>query len=122
MNSENIPCPACAGGSFDQLMDFGRVPRSGVFLSRADEGFSTIHLSFEYCTRCALLRQRAQDESSHDYTHVARSTTRQLPAYAFHLADSIRLEGIDPGALIVEVGANDGAFMDLLVKVGFTNV
>jgi SAM-dependent methyltransferase len=122
MNTASSQCPACSCDSFDQLIDLGRVPHSGQFLTRPDDTFGAIELAFDYCPCCALLRQRSRDDDSHDYTHVSRGTSRQLPAYSFHLADSLRRHGVAAGDLIIEVGANDGAFLDILTNIGFRNL
>ena len=57
-----------------------------------------------------------------DYTDVSRSTAGQLPAYGTYLAESLRLANISSDDFVVEVGANDGAFLDLLSRTGFTNI
>jgi 2-polyprenyl-3-methyl-5-hydroxy-6-metoxy-1,4-benzoquinol methylase len=114
-------CPACDHGSFAPLIDFGLVPRSGTFLSRPADAFAQIQLSFEYCLHCALLRQKPTGEVSGNYTDISRSTAGQLPAYATYLADSLQLSGVTTEDFVVEVGANDGAFLDVLARSGFTN-
>lgn len=121
MNNEIKPCPVCEQDSFMELIDFGRIPRSGTFLSHPDEAFVQIALSFEYCSACALLRQRPVGQTLGDYTNVARTTAGQLPAYAAHLAESLHSSGISEDDLVVEVGANDGAFLDILAQTGFRN-
>lgn len=122
--SERVePCPACRGTSFAGLVDFGTVPRSGTFLSKPGEDFASIHLSFDYCEQCALIRQKSRDENPvHDYTQIPRATARQLPTYAEHIAKSLSSHGLGLQDLIVEVGANDGAFLNLLAGEGFTNL
>jgi len=123
MKSAPKPCPACGGSDFSLLTDFGTVPRSGTFLESREESFPTLQLSFDYCTTCALLRQNWRGESiPHDYREVPRATSRQLPSYTAQIADSLKERGIGPNDLIVEVGANDGAFMDLLSERGFVNL
>jgi len=123
MNSDPKSCPACGGSDFSLLADFGTVPRSGTFLESREESFPTLQLSFDYCTTCALLRQNWRGESiPHDYREVPRATSRQLPSYTAQIADSLKKRGIGPKDLIVEVGANDGAFLELLSDRGFVNL
>lgn len=123
MKSTPRPCPACGGSDFSLLADFGKVPRSGTFLESKEDSFPTLHLSFDYCTACALLRQNWRGESiPHDYREVPRATSRQLPSYTAQIADSLKERGIGPNDLIVEAGANDGAFLELLSEKGFVNL
>ena len=123
MKSNTKPCPACGGSDFSLLADFGTIPRSGTFLESKEESFVTLHLSFDYCTTCALLRQNWRGESiPHDYRKVPRATSRQLPSYTAQIAENLKERGIGPNDLIVEVGANDGAFLELLSERGFVNL
>ena len=56
-----------------------------------------------------------------DYTEKPRSTSRQLPSYHNHLLELIS-DLADEHELIVEIGANDGTFLDLLREQGYTNI
>jgi SAM-dependent methyltransferase len=120
MNS--APCPCCLSPNFAQLIDFGLVPRSGTFLANPGDPFSTIPLAFDFCESCALLRQRPRPAEAHDYTDVSRSTGRQLPPYAAALGNSFQRHGLQSQDLVVEIGSNDGTFIDLLARSGFTRV
>jgi SAM-dependent methyltransferase len=122
MTTEVNRCPACCHASFAELIDFGLVPHSGTFLSQPDEPFTQIQLSFEYCSQCALLRQRPVGRTLGDYTDVSRGTAGQLPAYATYLSESLRLSSGSRDHFVIEVGANDGAFLDILARRGFTNI
>jgi 2-polyprenyl-3-methyl-5-hydroxy-6-metoxy-1,4-benzoquinol methylase len=123
MSTIKDPCLACHGESFCSLVDFGMVPRSGTFLSKPDESFARVHLSFEYCETCALIRQKSRNEKLfHDYTHIPRTTSRQLPTYTRQIAKSLLSQGVELTNLVVEIGANDGAFMDILAGEKFTNI
>jgi hypothetical protein len=116
------PCPACSNHGFEELIDFGQAPQTGAFLAHSTDSIRTIHLAFEYCPHCALLRRKSFGDESHDYTDVSRATGRQLPTYGSSLAESFRADGIGAQDLIVEVGANDGAFLDALRAAGFSNL
>jgi len=123
MKKLSKPCPACRGVQFALLADFGTVPQSGFFLDSPEAAYPTLHLSFDYCTTCALLRQNwAGNSIPHDYREIPRATSRQLPSYTAHIIDRLAEQGIGHQELIVEVGANDGAFLDLLAQRGFRNV
>ena len=115
-------CPACGNTQFRPLVDFGEVPHSGTFLRSADGSFATLRLRFEYCEECGLVRQPEAAAAQPDYSEIGRRTARQLPEYADEivrrLAGAMRRPDTD---LVVEVGANDGTFLDLLRAAAFQN-
>lgn len=114
-------CPICLSSLFDVLVDFGEVPRSGTFLSEPEQPYWSIQLSYEFCLRCAYIRSKISEEGLHDYIHDERSTGHWIPIYAVEIAESLKRKGIGPDALIIEIGANDGSFLDVLRRTGFTN-
>jgi|GEM_PF-1569518 len=123
MNENVSSCPSCLGNRFSSLIDFGTVPLSGAFLPAPDSTPVQIPLSFEYCEQCALIRQNWQrDLPPHNYVHIPRATARQLPAYTREIARSLRRSGLAPRDLVIEIGANDGAFLDMLSEEGHTNL
>lgn len=76
-------------------------------------------LAFYYCARCAFVGQETGASGEGDYTEVARATSRQLPDYAAQVAKELR-HGTDwQTRLIIEVGANDGTFLNLLARDGY---
>jgi len=117
-----IACPNCLNSSFEPLIDFGIVPRSGSFLIDPNQSYPSVRLSFEFCPKCALIRRKSFEDDSYDYTHVGRSTGHRLPAYAIQIAEWFRQRGVGIDEFIVEVGANDGTFLDILTQEGFTNL
>jgi len=115
-------CPACSSERFEPLIDFGTLPKSGVYLHVPDAPFPTIHLAHEFCTSCGLIRQKAIESASHDYTHVPRATTRQFPKYIDAIIASLKSHGVSGSDLVIEVGSNDGGFLDRLASAGFSNL
>lgn len=122
MTPTSTACPACGGKRFDAFIDFGEVPHSGTFLAAADSAFASVALGFEFCHECGLIRQRKGGAIQADYTEVARRTARQLPDYASQIVRTLLAVVQKPDTdLVVEVGANDGTFLDLLREAGFKN-
>lgn len=103
------------------LIDFGTIPHSGTFLASREHPFKTIDLAFEFCTACAFIRRKQGEDNAADYTNVNRATNRQLPDYSAHITEALVRRGVLRNELIVEVGANDGSFLDILKLRGFTN-
>lgn len=114
-------CPVCGNAEFAELIDFGMVPQSGVFLADAQDPFPKIHLAFEYCLFCALVRRRPYDPFRRDYRDVNRSTQDQMPAYASVIISDLNQFVHDRSGLVLEIGGNDGAFMNLVAESGYQN-
>ena len=117
-----MPCPACSHSHFEDLVDFGVLPRSGTFLNSPVDPFPTLHLAHEFCTTCGLIRQKSIGTSSHDYSHVDRATTRQFPKYIDQIVSSLASHGISGDDLILEIGSNDGGFLERLAAAGYTRL
>lgn len=114
------PCPACGGQAFAPFIDFGAVPPSGRF-APAPEPTPLLHpLGFEYCEYCGVIRQTQASVRSTDYSDVDRRTQHQLPDYAVDILAAMR-QNAEPTDLVVEVGANDGSFLDLVRDGGFSH-
>lgn len=113
-------CPACGHAHFFELIDFGSLPVSGVFLSDPADTVTKRRLRFEFCNRCGLIRQPPIGSSVADYTHVSRPTARQLPHYAPEIIGRLRESVAQGDQLIIEVGANDGTFLNALAQAGFS--
>src|SRR5690242_15017722 len=114
-------CPCCGGAEFAPLVDFGEVVQSGTFLESPGRA-PVSALAFAYCIGCGYARQSTRAPARQDYSQVNRRTEHQLPAYCGEIVDSLSKEGVAPGDLVVEVGANDGTFLDRLRAAGFRNL
>lgn len=112
-------CPSCLNTSFEPLIDFGRMPRTGYFLSSPEQSYPTLTLSFEFCSHCGLIRRIIDEEETADYTEVDRKTDRQLPNYVTEIVEKLENNQVHKDDLIIEIGANDGTFLNLLAARGF---
>lgn len=112
------PCPCCGGREFAPFAHFGMLPASGQFPDGHVQALRMGELSFAYCPQCAFIRQAGQQAPVADYSEVARRTRRQLPDYAPGILERLRLH-TQADDLVVEVGANDGSFLELLRTSGF---
>ena len=116
-------CPACTNDQLDLLVDMGEIPQSGSLLETPEESYPRLNMMFEYCPRCGLIRRRlASPRELRDYTHTNRATGSRQPEYIATIAMELRTRVSNYSDLIVEVGANDGAFLDVLSRLGFNNL
>lgn len=122
----NAYCPCCLNNSFETLIGFGKLPHSGTFLLNPKDQYHTIELSFEFCTKCALIRQKMPpeniDEDTYNYEKIYRTTGHRLPDYVAEIAEALRQKGVRGEVLIVEIGTNDGTFLSFLANSGFNNL
>ena len=114
-------CPCCDGYVFYEVVAFPGVPATGVYRATAHEPLPTIDLSFEACQGCSLLRRRSVADPV-DYANKQRSTRGQLPAYRENLLQAIAQFVPRPNDLVVEIGSNDGTFLELLRERGYSNL
>jgi len=123
LTNNEKPCPVCSNNKFDELVDFGRIPHSGIFLSSPEETFQQIHLVFEYCLTCSLIRSRPFDQPcpTPDYRKVNRPTQNQVPEYIPEIIRYLSQTPQKNSGLVLDIGGNDGAFMDLVAKAGCQN-
>lgn len=115
------PCPVCSSTEFAELIDFGLIPQSGIFLSSPKEQFRQIHLVFEYCLTCSLIRSRPFDQPCPDYRKVNRPTHNQVPEYIPEIIRYLSQVPQKNSGLVLDIGGNDGAFMDLAAEAGCRN-
>ena len=103
------------------LLDFERVPLTGIFRKSNDLAFPRIDLCLELCIHCGLVHQRAGC-GPREYIEVSRSTSLQFPAYVHALIGKLKESNVGTDDLVLEVGANDGLFMSALRDAGFNNL
>jgi 2-polyprenyl-3-methyl-5-hydroxy-6-metoxy-1,4-benzoquinol methylase len=112
-------CPVCDKEQFEKFIDFGIIPRSGTFSPVPDTLPSFTSHSFEFCLFCALILKHQGACEEKDYQIVNRSTQKQMPLYTENILNQFFSLNPSRADLIVDVGGNDGAFLNLLANAGF---
>lgn len=120
METNNF-CPCCGGNVFEGLIAFDGMPRSGLFRSSLAEQLPHYTLEFELCLACGLVRQRFPVPSK-DYAYIDRAPALELPGYVSELLAGLASHGVSYPDLILEVGSNNGSFLDILRRTGYTNL
>lgn len=113
-------CPCCGHTDFFEILRFPASPVSGVLRSSPRDSIPVHELTFEVCAECGLLRNR-NFISPPDYSLKARATVGQMPAFQERLLELIGAAA-GKNELILEIGSNDGSFLDLLRTVGYTDI
>ena len=111
-------CPVCLNDKFYDLINFGLVPKTDFFSISPSQEPKKANLSFEYCNKCAFIRQRPI-RNPHNYSDDERETKHLSPIYSLEIAESL---DIYKNGLIIDIGSNDGSFLDVLSNSGFKNL
>lgn len=121
--SEHSVCPVCLGRSFETFIDLGQVPVAGQFTVEPKWKGRELPLSYEFCLTCGLIRLRDLKVAVSDYSHFSLTSWRRpAPYIESRILPFLSQIGIRNDDLIIEVGANDGTFLDLLRSRGFRNL
>ena len=112
-----MSCPICCNNIFEELIDFGLVPQSGLFLDDINKNYKKIHLLFEFCNKCGFIRQK--EKIIHDYRKDKERTWQKLPDYALEIINSFKENKEE---VILEIGSNVGLFLDVLKENNFNNI
>lgn len=117
-------CGACNGTSFVPFFHASEAAISGTYfeLPPTPPLPQAVTVELECCQSCGLIRQTSDHAVHFQYERVVRSTAGQLPVYAGEIIASLARSGIGPDDLILEVGANDGSFLDRLRQAGYRNL
>lgn len=78
-------------------------------------------LGFELCAACGLVRQSG-GAGPRDYSGTDRATARQFPSYGGELIAKLQSLGVGPEDLVLDIGSNDGSFLEALRGAGFRRV
>lgn len=121
--SEHSVCPVCLGRSFETFIDLGQVPVTAQFSVEPEWKGRELPLSYEFCSICGLIRLRDLNLAVSDYSHFSLTSWRRpAPYIESRILPFLSQIGIQNDDLIIEVGANDGTFLDLLRSRGFRNL
>lgn len=116
-------CSSCGTATFRSFLEFGMQPRTGIYLAeRGAARAPRTRLDLEYCENCGFIRQIEKADDEIDYAEVERGTAQQLPHYASELIDRLRAQGISNSSFVIEVGCNEGSFLEVLRDSGFVNL
>jgi len=118
-------CRVCKGPNLHKFLSLGDQPHCNHFL-RKDELNSqetSYPLDVYFCDDCALVQLGfvvPPEFMFREYPYLS-GTTNTLPEHFRRLAaDSVQRLGIPPGALVVDIGSNDGTFLRGFKDLGMT--
>src|SRR5688572_25729825 len=123
MSHETHNCNLCGAQSLVPLIDFGMHPVAKHYLTHKDESRPTWPVKLYFCDECGLtqLADSCPPEVLYD-NYVTLSSWKNQP-HVQHEIDIIKsLDGIRPDSKIIEIGSNDGMFLEQMARNGFTSL
>ena len=108
-------CRACGGTGFDSVVDLGDMPLANAFLDRAalDRPETRYPLHAVRCGDCGLVCLTVvvdPVEMFQNYVYVTGTSDTMRDHFA-RSAAAISQRFLSPGALVVELGSNDGTLL-----------
>jgi len=103
--------------------DFGEQPIVHHLLDRQDSVFETFQFIIGYCHNCSFLQMLNYPNPEILYeNYITLSSWKPQPHAKYFLENIARLFGLRQESKILEIGCNDGGFLELIRSVGFLNV
>ena len=116
-----LPCPCCGQLSLQPLLNLGNLPLSGIFFIQPPPHPPEAPLLLESCPICSFVRKAKLPGAQRSYEFIDRDTASQIPAYLDNILNGLLLRN-SPSSLIVELGSNDGSFLQILRQKGCQNL
>jgi len=114
-------CLVCRSNKLDLLLDYGKLPLAGSFLTPEERGSNEVYpLRLARCAKCTLLQvlDIVPSEAIFRRYSYASSTTRTLSNHFARMGPAIVEAGVAVGRLVVEFGCNDGVLVRPLLAAG----
>ena len=115
-------CPIC-GSTVEPVVPFGRMPLANGFLRQEDfrsEYFFDLALGF--CERCAmaqLIENVPPERMFHAQYPFFTASSARMAAHFQKWAQQVTRERLSPdGSFVVEIGSNDGTFLQHFAAAG----
>lgn len=119
----SLECRLCSYGTLEKHLDFGNQPIVHHLLNSNEENAPTFPFQVGACTSCGfvqLTRHIAPEILYKNYFTL--SSWKDQPHSTRLIQVMSQIYDLEPDSSILEVGCNDGTFLDQLRKTGFTNL
>ena len=115
-------CNLCKSLDLIQLIDFGSQPIAKHYLNYVTQDHRAFPVKLYFCEQCGLtqLVDSCPPEILYD-NYVTLSSWKFQPQVQHEIEIIKSLPGIYPGSKVIEIGSNDGIFLEQLAVNGFVN-
>lgn len=116
-------CNLCLQATVEVLLDFGDQPIAHRYLATPDELEYTHPMRLGFCHSCGLSQMVDPVPPSQLYTQYNWLSSWKWNPHLGELLDTIeRLPGLTKSSKLLEIGSNDGSFLEELRDRGFSNL
>ena len=114
-------CPVC-GSAAGSLISFGPQPSALGFQPRRDAPQSRHSLELSACDSCHFVFVPTPAPPDHFYGDSQMPTSSYPAEHLPQIIATVAARGIDPAALVVEIGCNDGYLLAQFRAAGHSNL
>ena len=116
-------CNLCGGSDLIPLIDFGSHPVVKHYLLDQSEAQPTWPVKLYFCEQCGLAQLVDSCPPEVLYDNYVTLSSWKFQPHVQHEIDFIKtLDGITLDANVIEIGSNDGMFLQKMSLNGFTNL
>jgi SAM-dependent methyltransferase len=115
-------CRLCESHNVEPAFDFGHQPVVHHLLDDSAAAFETFPFTIVYCPHCGFLQMPSYPAPEILYqNYITVSSWKPQPHAEKFFANIVRLFGLLPEHRILEIGCNDGGFLELMRSSGYHN-
>ena len=115
-------CRLCDYPNLETAFDFGQQPIVHHLLDDVSAKFETFPFTIAFCPNCGFMQLPSYPAPETLYkNYITVSSWKPQPHAKTFLENMTRLFGLMPESRILEIGCNDGGFLELLKSEGFYN-
>ncbi len=117
----SVACRGCGSRQLEEVLDLGRLPLAGDFRPLGETNI-LYPLAVDVCERCGLLQVREMVEHSVIFNPSYSYASSTVPGLVRHFQDYAKDVAIPSGQArrrLLEVGCNDGIFLEPLKQHGY---
>ena len=121
---EGLACQVCGCTWLEKVLDLGNQPLCNEFLplSEANRPQTFYPLGLCYCPECSLVQLDyvipTEVAFGDQYTYLTGSSPSLVQYYSQLAARFVAQFGLQPGDAVVEIGSNDGTFLNAFQSMG----
>jgi NDP-4-keto-2,6-dideoxyhexose 3-C-methyltransferase len=123
---EIVACRICGGRHLGEIMDLGEQAIASRFPRQGEPDPATAPLTLVHCSDCGLVQLRHSVDRDELFTYgygYKSGTNATMRAHLGKLAGWVEQRcQLDAGALVVDVGSNDGTLLKSYAKRGLRRV
>lgn len=123
MTNFSRSCRACGNAKIETLFDFGRQPIVHHLMNSKDQDFPEFPFILEGCNNCGFIQLQEVIDPKILYKNYFTVSAWKYQPHMDHLAELIIEKTQLPlNCKILEIGCNDGTFLEILRQSGFDNL